>query len=812
MSLPYEARDPRIERRISAALEAHDRGWALTPIIGKRPIRTGWQKEPRQTREEAQTWAEHGNVALRTGKASGIVVIDDDTADGEGARSLDLPITPTVRTGGGHSHYYFAYGDDHIGCSTSRIASKVDVKGEGGAVASVGSIHPETDQMYEWAPGLSPNDVPLAPFPTNLGERLRKPNRKSKAPRSAPHATPEDERLRRYAEAAFDNCVDTVSQAPEGARNDELNRQAFIVGRFIGAGLLDRSSAEQRLGEAARFVGLGDTESQATLRSGLQAGIDDPHRIEDLVTRISKGSHLPTSDGYGEDLPPDPKGRPRILVKGGTLHETVTRAEEIFLASSGDQIYQRGGMLTRLVRTASLSIRDATERRPGALMLLPVDAVYLADRLTELIAFFRWDARSQDYRAIDCPERIAKTLLARAGRWKARTIIGIVEAPTLRPDGTILDTPGYDEQTRLYFDPGGVIYPPIPDQPNLDDARSAVAILKYLIKDFPWVAASDCSAVLALFLTVLMRLTLRAAPLFVLRAPTMASGKSLLADCAAMIATGRTAPAMAQGQNDEEDRKRILAVLMEGQPVACVDNVERPLGGPALCSVLTQETWRDRVLGVSRTVSVPTAVTWIATGNNIIIVGDLVSRVVPCDIDPRVEHPEERSFEIKPREYVLQHRAELVVAALTILRAYHVAGLPDQGLSVFGRFEDWSDLIRSALVWAGEVDPCEGRKRLRRIDPIGRHIQAVLEHWHEALGSREVSTHEVIRAATAEPEKAERAFYACLWEVAAGEGGIDARRLGHWLARHERRREGGLHVERAGERQGVALWMVVRGG
>jgi hypothetical protein len=84
-----------------------------------------------------------------------------------------------------------------------------------------------------------------------------------------------------------------------------------------------------------------------------------------------------------------------------------------------------------------------------------------------------------------------------------------------------------------------------------------------------------------------------------------------------------------------------------------------------LCSILTQETWKDRILGKTGMATVPTCTTWLATGNNLLIVGDLSTRALVCDLDAKVEHPEERKFDINLYEYVPAHRDELVPAALT---------------------------------------------------------------------------------------------------------------------------------------------------
>ncbi len=82
-----------------------------------------------------------------------------------------------------------------------------------------------------------------------------------------------------------------------------------------------------------------------------------------------------------------------------------------------------------------------------------------------------------------------------------------------------------------------------------DDAIRALEVLAEPLKDFPWLTASDKSTALAAILTALVRPVLRTAPLFAFRAPKMGAGKSLLADVVSMIATGRTANAMTQGQD-----------------------------------------------------------------------------------------------------------------------------------------------------------------------------------------------------------------------------------------------------------------------
>src|SRR5690606_14519687 len=119
------------------------RGWCFTPLRGKRPVTKGWTTAPRPTPRQVFRWTAEGNLGLRTGSASGVVVLDVDVAKG-GRVPEGLPETVTVETGGGGLHLYFQAPEDvEVGNSVGKLAPHVDVRGEGGVVVYVGSVHPE---------------------------------------------------------------------------------------------------------------------------------------------------------------------------------------------------------------------------------------------------------------------------------------------------------------------------------------------------------------------------------------------------------------------------------------------------------------------------------------------------------------------------------------------------------------------------------------------------------------------------------------------------------------------------------------------
>ena len=192
---------------------------------------------------------------------------------------------------------------------------------------------------------------------------------------------------------------------------------------------------------------------------------------------------------------------------------------------------------------------------------------------------------------------------------------------------------------------------------------------------------------------------------------------------------------MSYSGDPESERKRLLALLIEGMPIVVIDNVERPLVSDALCSILTEPMYSDRLLGVSQISRVPTNCMFCATGNNVILQGDLTKRALICGIDPQCEHPEERDFAVDLHEYVPAHRGELVAAALTIPMAY-TGDWPKSlqlGLKPFGRFEAWSRWCREPLVWLDMPDPCLSRRAIENRDPVHGNLRTLLSAWNRPL-------------------------------------------------------------------------------
>lgn len=416
--------------------------------------------------------------------------------------------------------------------------------------------------------------------------------------------------------------------------------------------------------------------------------------------------------------------RPEIVVRN-ELAAMTDQAEAALLAASDLGIYQRGGVLVHVGTVeASRKIRGV-RREAAAPVIVPLRIPALVEKLDRAAKWVRFVKAKPDempdtkdgLKKVDArPDQdVARGLEARAS-WPLPYLAGVIQTPTLRPDGTILDRPGYDTETGLLYVPNAT-YPTIPAEPSREDAVRALEILREPLAEFPFVTEHHRAAALAAVLSCVARFAIAGAvPMFGIDARAPGTGKGLLVSALAMIGAGRAPARMTAPKDDgEEMRKAILALAMEGDPCILIDNVERPLGSDALASVVSDLVVKGRLLGVSKMVESECSAVWFATGNGLRFKGDLGRRVVPIDLDAGVENPEARTFN-RPDllAFVTSERPRFVSAALTILRAYHVAGRPphERGAPI-GSFEAWDALIRGVCAWIGLDDPTLGRERIR---------------------------------------------------------------------------------------------------
>jgi uncharacterized protein DUF3854 len=497
-----------------------------------------------------------------------------------------------------------------------------------------------------------------------------------------------------------------------------------------------------------------------------------------------------------------------ITLQPGALPDAVDQAEEVLLDHCERlMVFQRAGELVRAICLPEPRKEGGLRCPAGSVQLESLSGAALTE-VFDRIAQWQRINREGDGRIVDCPTRISTAYLSRVGSWRVPVLAGIISAPILRQDGTILAQPGYDEKTGLLF-VSEKDWPAIPDRPTRADAEAALQTLLAPFAEFPFVAEEDLAVHVASIFTAIQRRLLEACPIFGYSAPAQRSGKSLLAETVAILATGKPAPATAVSGEREEIRKAITSALREGHSIINLDNIEVPLSSPDLARAITQQEYQDRVLGESLMLHLPTNVLWTATGNNLVFRGDLSSRALLCRIDSCMERPEERTFIIPHLEgFLMKNRGRLVAAVLTILRAYHVAGRPSQHISAWGGFENWSASIREPLIWAGLADPCKSREAVLADDPEREESFGALRSLHEAFAGGEFTVKEIVDLC----EKDEILKNSILG-LAAGRQQrheVDSRRLGWWLRRVRDRIIGGLRLHFCGKVSGTTRWRVIK--
>jgi putative DNA primase/helicase len=501
------------------------------------------------------------------------------------------------------------------------------------------------------------------------------------------------------------------------------------------------------------------------------------------------GEHSDTEDARKEAS--------TIRVVAGERHKAAD-AGIAALVSAQTAFYQRD---RSLVRVCQIQARSSS----GDIILVPgiteVTQAILERALGQTSIWQRFDAKVYDWVRTDPPRPVTSQILDMVGEWPFPALAGVLGCPTLRQDGSLLATEGYDFATGLVLI-SAVAMPRLSDAPTRSDADEALDLLSTLINEFPF--ANDVSRTVALssLLTPVLRGAMPVAPLHLAIAPEAGSGKSYLADIASMIATGERAAVVATAPNPEETEKRLIGSALSGHPIISLDNCSETLEGDFLCQITERPLMQLRRLGTSDQVRITNTFTTFANGNNVAVAADMVRRTLTCGIDTNTETPECRTFLGDPIAAVRRNRGAYIAACLTIARAYIAAGKPDR-LPPLNSFEGWSDTVRSPLVWLGCADPVESIATARRADPVRQERGHVFEAWRDELGTGIAWTvPEIIEKASARSEldgAYVRPSLAAQMSAIAQKQGVrdyllEPRRLGKWLAKQENTVAGGLKL------------------
>jgi hypothetical protein len=519
--------------------------------------------------------------------------------------------------------------------------------------------------------------------------------------------------------------------------------------------------------------------------------------------------------------PPQPAAGddPRPTIQMTTeLHEVVDAG--IAALSQDNDLYKRDGYLAHVVRSDGDDELVAWE--PGTPQIRLAAAATLRERLTRVARWEKFESRSASWKPALPGNAIVDAALAR-GEWRGvRPLVGVIEAPSFRADGSIIDEPGYDRATGYLFCPNAT-FEPVPPAPTREDAVRAFADLAEVFCDFPYRAPLDRDVAIACLLTVLARPMIRGSvPAFVFDASVRGSGKSLQTDAIALIATGRGAARMSWPANDEELEKVLGAYALRGAALVSFDNISRPFGGAPLDRCLTAiDRVELRVLGKSQVPALHWRAVVLGTGNNILVPGDTTRRVLLSRLQPDVDRPEDRpvaSFRHPELlEWVRQERPRLVRSAMTMIAALVAAGLPKSGPGSWGSFEAWAAVVPQAIAFAGGADVLAARpSEAEGHDPEAAALVAILDAFAR-LDPAGMTTKNLVELlysqerlrGQAPPDGYDEARQGIEALVPTRAGyAPDATRLGNALRRHRDRIVDGRRLVSKPGRAGVVRWSV----
>ena len=411
--------------------------------------------------------------------------------------------------------------------------------------------------------------------------------------------------------------------------------------------------------------------------------------------------------------------RPVIMTNDRHLRETVDESWNLLERINGQDPKVFG-----FADTLAVITENTGQRRTDVLDVVALRSIL--DRHGDYIKLTR-DGEKPDRP----PRDVLDSMLARQETPQAPPLQRIVHSPVVRPDGSTVSVEGYDPTSELYVDLNGLEIPSIPDDPSPEDIQSAKKLIMVeLLGDFPFAKDSDKAHAVALLMNPIVRSMVNGpTPLYLIDSPTPGTGKGLVAEVTGIIATGASPFVMTEANDQDEWRKRITSQLLVSPTIVLIDNIRRRLDSSALAAALTTQSWKDRMLGFSRMVSIPITCTWIATGNNAALSNEMARRIVRIRLDAKVERPWERSAFKHPdlSGWALEHRSEVVGALLLLIRAWVVAGMP-KGSEVMGSFQQWANTMGGILQVARIKSFLEDREEMYA------QADVEMEAWHDFVG------------------------------------------------------------------------------
>ena len=193
-----------------------------------------------------------------------------------------------------------------------------------------------------------------------------------------------------------------------------------------------------------------------------------------IALKYADRLHQEVTRSYEKWAAPEPcptKRLPIIRSIDGQIARMVDQAQSALIAADVP-IFVRGGML---VEPITVERQAADDRKTMVTVFAPLSAEKLGYLLNKHAAVFtRYDLKQKKRVKIDPPSKVTAALV-KLKSWQFPEVVGIVGAPTMRPDGSILSKVGYDPATRLWCN-SDVELPTIPERPTIERGKTGAAV------------------------------------------------------------------------------------------------------------------------------------------------------------------------------------------------------------------------------------------------------------------------------------------------------------------------------------------------
>ena len=518
--------------------------------------------------------------------------------------------------------------------------------------------------------------------------------------------------------------------------------------------------------------------------------------------------------------------RPSIVL-GPDEHRVSDELQLVLAGIPG--IYQRGRQLIQVVHSPAPADLAAVRRVENSTTLALLARSNLRTLMTRHCCFLKPKVRNGEVVLSDeghpvlveaHPPEWAVSSLFEQSTWPVPILNASVEAPVIFSSGRILETPGYDRGSGLYYHPAaGLKLPPVAESPGADHVELAKTYLHEVVCNFPFEKECHRSGWYAGVLSYLARWAYSGpTPLFLVNKSAPGIGGSRLAEAAQLICAGRKGTLYTVAADNQQEKKQLDQIALNGDLLVYIDNISEstPFGTGELDKALTMDVWDCSVKYKDGTYRVPLLAIWWATGNNVQYRRgvDTFRRTQLIRLVSALERPQERTDLRHPDllGWVIENRGQLLWSFLTLLRAYFAAGKPKHGLKIWGGFESWSDIVRECLVFHGYEDPYLAAEQLTQLsDPAQMACRRLLLGWeelcaaagepdglsaHEAIGYLETELEE--RRAVPSKVKLHELLIAALNELAPRKGSSrlpDAPALGYLFRKYHLRVFDGRRLE-----------------